>query len=90
MIELGSRVKDLYTGFVGTAVARTDWLFGCIRYSVEPTKLNKDGSFAESVWIDEQRLTVVKKMKLKIGKHFTSGAPGGPRSNPKRPADPTR
>ena len=80
----------MYTGFTGTAVGRTEWIYGCIRYSVEPTKLSKDGTFIESVWIDEQRLQVVSRVKLKIGKHFKGPAPGGPRADPVRQSGPRR
>ncbi len=87
MIELGWKVRDMYSGFTGIAVGRTQWIYGCVRYSVEPG-LAKDGTFRESVWIDEQRLQVVKKLKLKVGKHFKGTATGGPRNDPSRPKEP--
>jgi hypothetical protein len=59
MIQLGSRVRDAYTGFEGIAVARTEWLYGCARVSVEPTEL-KDGKVQDMVAFDEQRLEVIR------------------------------
>ena len=69
MIKLGSKVQDELTGFAGIATARTDWLYGCIRYAVESQKL-KDGKPVEVQWFDEQRLKVIKpkiSKKAKIG-----------------------
>jgi len=59
-INLGDLVRDVYTGFTGTAIARTEWLHGCVRITVEPTKLIK-GMIAETTCIDEARLRIVKR-----------------------------
>ncbi len=90
MIKLGSKVRDLYTGFVGTAVARTEWLYSCTRITVEPLKLKKDGAIGECETFDEQRLTVVSDAKPKVAKHFKSTRPGGPQRDPKPRATPRR
>ena len=34
MITLGSKVRDLVTGKIGFAVARTEWLYGCARSEI--------------------------------------------------------
>ena len=59
MIELGTTVKDKITGLTGVAVARTEYLTGCARISVQPTEV-KDGKTAEWVAFDEGQLDVVK------------------------------
>jgi len=64
-IKLGDKVKDSITDFEGVVIARIEYLNGCIRYSVQPTKLNEKGEIAETAWIDEQQL--VKKSKVKTG-----------------------
>ena len=90
MIELGSKVKDLYTGFVGIAIARTEWLYACTRITVEPLKLTKDGAIGQTEAFDEQRLTVITKAKPKVAKEYTAAAPGGPQRDPKPRPPPKR
>jgi len=55
-IQLGSKVKDKYTGLKGVAMARVEYISGCIQYGVE--SLLPDGKVHET-WIDLQRLEVV-------------------------------
>jgi hypothetical protein len=59
MIELGTKVKDLITGFTGVAVARTEWLYGCARIVVESCDL-KDGVPISPQWFDEQRVEEIE------------------------------
>lgn len=56
MVRLGDRVKDDISGFEGIAVARSEYLYGCVRVCVEPMALH-EGRLIESQWFDEQRLT---------------------------------
>ena len=89
MIKLGSHVRDMYTGFEGTATGRTEWLYGCARIAIEPRTLDKDGKVREVEWVDEQRVQVVEETEAKDSGE--SNAPlGGPHDTPKRHADPTR
>ncbi len=57
MIELGMSVKDRVTGFKGIVTARVEYLNGCVQYLVKP-KVNKEGKFMDSEWIDNQQLQV--------------------------------
>ncbi len=52
-VELGDKVKDKITGFIGIAVARTEFLNGCVQYTIVG-KIGKDGKFPEEVNIDEE------------------------------------
>ena len=70
MIKLGEKVKDKLTGFSGTAIARCEYLNGCISIQVRPLKL-KDGEMQKAEWIDEQQLVTNSKAKA-----------GGPQSYP--------
>ena len=79
-IELGDKVKCKITGFIGTVVARTEFINGCIQYSVMP-KLNKnskslnEGLMPEEVSIDSQSLEVIKpKKKTPIKRESNGGA----------------
>ena len=55
MIKLGDRVKDKVTGFTGIVIARTEWLYGCVRYGIQAEEL-KDGKPLEAQWLDEKQL----------------------------------
>lgn len=88
-IKLGDKVKDIYTGFTGTAIARTQWLNGCDRIGIEPDKLDKDGKVQEAVWFDSPRVELVKAQKIKVSKDSQDEDPGGPRSDPSKHKDPT-
>ena len=54
-IKLGDVVRDSVSGFEGLAVARTEWLYGCVRYGVEARAL-REGKLIEAQWFDEARL----------------------------------
>lgn len=58
-LNLGARVKDLVTGFEGSAYSRTEFMYGCNRIGVEPLTL-KDGKPQEVQYFDEQRIEVVE------------------------------
>ena len=66
-VQLGDKVKDVYTGFTGIAVARTEWLYGCARISIEPDKLSGDGNPIESQTFDEQRVEIIELGRVNIG-----------------------
>jgi len=71
-IQLGDKVKDKVSGFVGVAVAKTEFINGCIQYNVMP-KAGKDGKMPEEVGIDEQSLEVIVQKRKKIKKKDTGG-----------------
>ncbi len=77
-IALGTKVKDKVTGFKGVVVARTEWLFGCLRYTVQPQKL-KDGATIANECFDEDALVILGNLDCGV-----KGDPGGSRDTPKR------
>lgn len=81
MIELGDKVKDPVTGFVGIAVAKTTWLHGCNRISVQPQDLNKDGAPRDAQVFDEMQLTIIKKAVIKSTNAYSAPKTGGPRDD---------
>lgn len=86
MFSLGDRVKDKITGMTGIATGRCAWLYGCVRYAVQPEKLDKDNKSGEPVWFDEPQLLLVKAAAVP-GRDETEAAPKakhGPRNDPKR------
>lgn len=80
-IALGDIARDTLTGFEGVVVAKTNWLHGCTRWTLQPRKLEK-GKLQETQSFDEPQLELVKKAVV-----ATTSATGGPRSEPMRRAD---
>ena len=98
MIKVGDRVKDIVTGYTGIAVARTEWLNGCIRFTVQSNEYH-DSKPVDSLCVDEPQLVIVEKgVTKRLGDECieppTSSqeatAPGGPAPTPERHKDPTR
>lgn len=80
-IELGSEVVDKVTGFKGVVIGRTEWHYGCKRYTVQPKGTNKDGKMFEAASFDEDALKVTKKP---TSKKTTVKKTGGPQPEPQR------
>ncbi|HEG43891.1 MAG TPA: hypothetical protein ENH94_07585 [Phycisphaerales bacterium] len=98
MIELGSTVQDVVTGFTGIAVARFEFMYGCTRYSVLPkTKKGKEGTLEQEKNFDEPQLIILKKppkavqdsIKVARGGTKKKRNPGGPCPHTPRTKDPT-
>ncbi len=87
-MKLGDRVTDIYTGFTGIATARTEWLYGCARITIEPQEL-KDGKPIEAETFDEQRVEVVESMEPHQSSDATA-ITGGPQNDPSQRPDPVR
>jgi hypothetical protein len=64
MIVLGKEYTDSITGFKGVAMARTEFLTGCVHVLLQPKAL-KNGAIQAAEWFDEQR--VDPKSKVKTG-----------------------
>ena len=79
-MKLGSRVRDIITGFEGIADSRTEYQNGCVSIGVQPLELNKEGEPGDIVYFDEQRLGP--------GSKATKGGPGG--HPPQRSTPPSR
>lgn len=61
-IELGDKVKCKITGFTGIVIARSDWLYGCVRFVVQPQSPGKGESIRFSTEsFDEPQLELLKK-----------------------------
>jgi hypothetical protein len=80
MIELGSKVKDMVSGFTGIAVARYEFMYGCTRYSVQPlATAKKPGKLEKSETFDEPQLEVLETPTKEVAKSKQSVKdPGGP------------
>lgn len=83
-IELGSKVKDRVTGFTGIVAHRSEHLYGCRRYGVQPEKM-KDGKPIDALWFDEDALEILKQAAPHKMKNT-----GGPQPVPPKRAMPKR
>lgn len=72
-IKLGNKVECIYTGFKGTAVARTEFINGCIMFSVLPKKEKKDNKMPEEMVIDEKSLKLIGSKRKEVKKSRTGG-----------------
>lgn len=57
-IKLGSKVRDVITGYTGIATGRVEYITGCDQLLVSPP-VKDGGEFVESKWLDKQRLVAV-------------------------------
>jgi hypothetical protein len=62
--NLGARAKDRVSGLHGIIVSRSEHLFGCARYWVQPQS-TKDGKPAEGAWFDEDSIDVIEEAAIK-------------------------
>jgi hypothetical protein len=65
-MNVGDRVKDKITGFKGIVVAKTEWLYGCTRLTVQPETLEK-GATLKNETFDEPQLLLIKAGVVKGG-----------------------
>lgn len=60
--ELGLEVEDIISGVKGIINARSQWINGCIRYSLQPKASKTDPSkMPEGYWLDEEQIKVLNK-----------------------------
>jgi len=75
MIVLGSKAKDVITGFTGIVTGRAQYLTGCDQYIIAQPA-TKEG-VCPTCWFDENRLEVLKCKPVVI-KATEDGKKGGP------------
>lgn len=83
-INLGDKARDTVSGFSGVCVARTEWLNGCWRHTLQPQGLDKDGKPQGTETFDEFQLELEVRQQVPVGSKET----GGPRQGPSRAPDP--
>lgn len=74
-MQLGDTCRDIISGFTGTAVARTQWLYGCDRITLQPP-VDKDGKLPDNSSFDIMQIEVVQKAKKPtVAKKVKTGGP---------------
>ena len=71
--QLGSKVKDIITGYTGIVRSRTQYLTGCNTYGIQNTELQKDGSMSKWEYFDEDLITQVGKTVILKEREPTGG-----------------
>ena len=72
-IKLGDKVRCKISGFVGIATAKTEFINGCVQYTVLP-KVGKGNKIEEEMMIDEQCIELIVKKKKKIVSERVGGS----------------
>lgn len=60
-ISLGDKAKDQVTGYEGICIARTEWLNGCVRCTLQSDKLSKEGAPQDGQVFDEPQLVALQR-----------------------------
>ena len=84
LFGLLEEVRDRVTGFRGVITGRTEWAYGCIRYSVQPKGL-KNGRPVEAMGFDEASLALVTPSRKARKRRKAPRKKGGPHAEPTRP-----
>jgi hypothetical protein len=83
-ITLGCICKDTISGFKGVAIACTSWINGCVRWTISPQGLTKDGAPRDYLSFDVEQIEYVGPGVL-----GPSIIHGGPKPSIMRAHDPT-
>ena len=84
-VRLGQKVRDTITGYEGIAVARTEWLYGCVRIAIQSNAM-KDGLPVENYTVDEPQVELVKDAPANEPRTSSHGG----RPSISRPTGPSR
>ncbi len=71
--EMGCTVETKTTGLRGIIVSRSECLYGCNRYFIQP-KADKDMKIPDGWWVDEDDIKILKTKRLE-GNQKETGAP---------------
>jgi hypothetical protein len=74
-VELGQKVQDSITGFVGRVTGRCEYITGCTQVLIQPP-IKADGDFVESRWFDEDRAQIIDATRLSLP--ITNAGPDKP------------
>ena len=80
MINLGDRVQDVISGINGIVVAKTQWLYGCERVTIEPEG-NDKGKMFDRITVDMPQVKLLKSKILVAKKEQFISQPAGDRDD---------
>ena len=79
-MELGTKAKDMITGFEGYVTGLVDYLTGCSQALLVP-RMKKDGTLPEGQWFDVQRLETLSARRIRLDNGVTPGSDRAPSRN---------
>ena len=65
--SLGKRGRDKLTGFEGTIVSRSEWVYGCVQLALKSNELY-EGKPVESQWFDEPQVEILETKSEQLSK----------------------
>lgn len=76
MIEMGSKVRDVITGFEGIVTGRCEYITGCSRLLITP-RCDDASKQSQGNWFDIDRVEQVDESRLILASRTANG-PGLP------------
>ncbi len=64
-VKTGDRVRDPMSRLEGVVVARTEWLYGCVRVTFQPIG-SKDGAPFDTVTVDEPQVEILTATEAEL------------------------
>jgi hypothetical protein len=64
MAQLGDKVRDEVSGYEGIVLAKLEALYEASQCRVHPCSLSDQGQIRDSVWIEDDRLFVIKEQAI--------------------------
>jgi hypothetical protein len=65
VLSLGAKCRDTVSGFTGVAIAMTQFMTGCTRWTLQP-EVNKEGKLPERETFDEPMIEVLQPAKVEL------------------------
>lgn len=62
--DLGSKAKSKTTQLTGVITIRSECLYGCNRYLIQPP-VNADSKLPDSYWVDEDDIEIIEPPAVK-------------------------
>ena len=71
-VLLGQKARDRITGFTGVITGHVAYISGCNQVLLVP-QVGKDGKLVDSQWFDEQRVEILKALRINLDNSRTPG-----------------
>lgn len=75
---LGWQVRDMITGFTGTATSISFELYGCVQVLIH-AGMDKDNKMIDQQWFDYKRLAIISPERVMSAPNFDLPETGGDR-----------
>lgn len=75
-IVLGTRGKDIITGFEGMVLAHAEYFTGCNQTLLTPASLDKDGKRLDAQWFDDSRIVITDSVPFVLPADEVAAKPG--------------